>query len=286
MVDNDYTKIGARFRRCRIGYTRWMGLITVQVNSLQAKASMGSKEPSSNKRRRGKRGSRDGKARARRQTSLQPEISGPAPKHSNPLGMTKRYSARHYRLIEHAYLFFSRWYEMKKRILRKELVPTPKVVSRGLAGEPLVVLHQKSLPTAKRANDLHDLGVQLIKKGNFARKQVDAIRGKLSIEEFLLRKNIEWYNWNIREDTDEAPQLVAVNKPIIRPPSAGSGPGVLPLECPKCGTRRVSVLSKCKCGYTPTRNKILTRPKMENRSLANMSGRPGGSKAPKSTRRN
>jgi hypothetical protein len=286
MVDNDYTKIGARFRRYRIGYTRWMGLLTVQVNSLQSKACVGSKEPSSSKRRRGKRGSRCGKARARRQTSLQPETSGPPPKHSNLLGLPKRYSVRHYRLLEHAYLFFSRWYEMKKQILRGELVPTSVVVKRGLAGEPIKVLHSRSVPTAKRAEDLHNLGVQLIMKGNFARKQVDAIRGKYSIEEFLRRKNIEWYNWNIREDTDEAPQLVAVNKPIIRPPSAGSGPGVLPLDCPKCGTRRVSALSKCRCGYTPTRNSILTRPKMENRSLVNKSGRSGGSKASKPTRRN
>jgi len=289
MVDKDYTTIGARFRRYRIGYVRWMGQITVQVNCLHMKANMGSKEPSCNRRKRGKRGSRDGKARARRQISLQPEVSGPPPKHSSCDGLPRRYASRHYRLIEHAYLFFSRWYEMKKNIERKQPKQTIRYKERKHyfpSGEVVIGKYAFSVfETEKRLADLHRIGVDLVRKGRYARMQVDSLRGQLSFEDFLLRKNEEWYRLNVKLDTDEPPLLVDVNAKRYAPPDPGSGPGVLKLECPTCGFRRVSVLSKCRCGYIPARAAGPTRTGKTAGFLVNSHGRPVGSKAPKTTRR-
>lgn len=287
MVDKDYTKIEARFRRYRIEYVRWMGQITVRVNCLHTKADVGPKGPSSCQRRRGKRGSRAGKARARRQTSQQPESSGPPPKHSRSggdFGLPRRYEKRHYRLIAHAYLFFSRWYEMKKQIHRKETVGELRRFDGKFDkyGRPKTAL---VMPTLKRCQDLHKIGVDILKQGRLARAQVDALRGNLPFDVFLLRKNMEWYNWNIREDLDEAPQLVDVNRKLYRPPHAGSGPGMLKLECPTCGFRRASALSKCRCGYIPTRAAGPTRTGKTAGFLSNSDGTPVGSKASKSTRR-
>jgi hypothetical protein len=186
MVDKDYTKIEARFRRYRIEYIRWMGQITVQVDCGQLKADMGPKGPSSLKRKRGKRGSRAGKARARRQISLQPEGSGPPLKHSKSVGsfgLPIRYEKRHLRLVDHAYLFFSRWYEMKKQIDRKELV-VELVAKNGRYGRTLVGV----LPTLKRCQDMHKLGVDTLMRGRLARSQVDALRGNHPPDVYLLRK--------------------------------------------------------------------------------------------------
>jgi len=282
----DYTMIGARFRRYRIGYVRWMGLITVQVNSIQLKADMGSKEPSYVGRKRGKRGSRNGKARARRQTSLQPEISGPPLKHSSSDGLRPRYAKRQARLLQHAYLFFSRWYEMKKRIDRKEdygdIRTKDRFDSNGMfIGRKAYTV----LGTQKRLADLHQIGVDLVRKGRYARQKVDRLRKNLSFEDFLLRKNEEWYRVNIKVDTDEPPLLVDVNAKRYAPPDPGSGPGVLKLECPSCGFRRASALSKCRCGYVPVRAAGPTRTGKTAGFLVDSHGRPVGSKAPKTTRR-
>lgn len=284
MVDKDYTKIEARFRRYRIEYIRWMGQITVQVDCGQLKADMGPKGPSSFKRKRGKRGSRAGKARARRQISLQPEGSGPPLKHSRSVGvfgLPIRYEKRHQRLIDHAYLFFSRWYEMKKQIDRNKLVPELRCKPGKFGGH----VYYGVLPTLKRCQDMHKLGVDTLLQGRLARSQVDALRGNLPPDVYLLRKNMEWYRLNVREDTDEAPQLVDPNRKLYKPPHSGSGPAMLKLECPTCGFRRASVLSKCRCGYIPMRAHGPTRTGKTAGFLSNVDGTPVGSKASKSTRR-
>jgi len=139
--------------------------------------------------------------------------------------------------------------------------------------------------TQKRLADLHQIGVDLVRKGRYARQQVDSLRGNLSFEDFLLRKNEEWYRVNIKIDTDEPPLLIDVNAKRYAPPDPGSGPGVLKLECPSCGFRRASVLSKCRCGYIPTRAAGPTRTGKTAGFLVNSHGRPVGSKAPKTTRR-
>jgi hypothetical protein len=176
---------------------------------------------------------------------------------------------------------------MKKQIDRKELVPTTHSV-RGVSekyGPPVFVKSKVVLPTLKRCQDLHKIGVDILKQGRLARSQVDALRGNLPFDVFLLRKNLEWYRWNIVEDLDEAPQLVVENQRRYKPPNPGSGPGVLKLECPSCGFRRVSVLAKCRCGYIPTRAAGPTRTGKQAGFLSNSDGTPVGSKAPKGTRR-
>jgi hypothetical protein len=239
---------GARLRGYRTGYVWWMGSLTVRVNELQEKAHVGPKGPESRKTRRGKRGERSGKFRARRQTSPRAETSVPAPKHA------PRLLARVERMRDFCYRIACQW--------RGRYVEVFQCRCDGGVCTPACRDARKKWSKARaraRAEGLHKLLVENVSKCGTLLREIESVKGRLSVSEFLLRKNIAWSRFIDKEEREGPPILVAVNTLETIPKRLGIRPeppseaGLLKLRCPDCGRSRVSMASKCGCGYTPVR---------------------------------
>jgi hypothetical protein len=267
---------GARFRGYCTEYVWWMGALTVQVNSIQLKAHVGTKVPESRKTRRGNRGRRAGKFRARMETSLRAESSAPTPK--TPANSRKRFMTRVERIRSHCYKICCRWqgtYVMRFRC---------SCLTEDHTSVCMTMRNKWSQARVDaRARGLHDLLVNTISKCRTLVLETGKRAFSQELSDYLLRKNKEWSNFLQAEEREGPPTLVvAEEKKIVVKP--GNRPGMLSLDCPECGRIRISVTSTCGCGFKPARRVPYQVVTSNDGNNSRGSGRRGAFRGATSTR--
>lgn len=221
----------------------------------------------SRRTRRRKRGLRKGSCRSRvRQTrSIQAgpaSVSTPRPRQD---GYPHRYMVRTQRYLKHVERILDSWYELKK--------------SRFSSAPGRDFNRWLSRKKARLAGftDLISLSLDRVA---WVRRRLEPLLGGSTTREWVEKKNDEWFRFVQEDERLGPPVLVSTERRLYRPPD-GIGP-VSSLDCPACGRRRISLASKCGCGYQramvppQSRTRAVVERSQVSRGLRASRGRPGG----------